>query len=76
MNEIEFFNRSNSDADHGRRKGEQATPGFWEFQQKRLFLVSSGKKKIRHFWLPYKKFGKISSWPPQEKSFRRPWCWS
>ena len=49
MNEIEFFNRSNSDADHGRRKGEQATPGFWEFQQKRLFLVSSGKKQISPF---------------------------
>jgi len=44
--------------------GIQRHPGFWNFQKKVVFVVSSGKNKISPLLAPYS--------PPGKKSFRRP----
>jgi len=40
-------------------EGGPWTPGFWKYQQKRLFSwFREGKNKFYHFWLPLEKFWK------------------
>ena len=55
--------------------GGKGSPGFWKFQQKRLFFQFRGVKiKFHHFWpSPGKILEKSPSALPLEKSFRRPW---
>jgi len=46
--------------------------GIWNFQQKTVFLVLSGKKQISPLLAPFEKLLKNPQVPPWIKSFRRP----